>query len=154
MKKILALISLTLCIILLTGCGTPFEAKFTESETIAKITVPDEYTCEILEQREGVLFVFHKKDQPKTGNWSMTLSVGETVPAIYTQYVDTMSNGAGLASKKVYDDMVLFTFEGNKPTGNQSGVKLIDDKYMAVLSAQKDVLQSDIISILNSVKIS
>lgn len=154
MKKLFATFSLILCIVFLVGCSTPFEGRFANSETTAKIKVPDQYTCEISEQREGVLFVFYKKDQPKSGNWSITLSVGETVPAIYTQYVNTMTNGAGLADKKIYDDMVLFTFEGNRPTGSQSGVKLIDNKYMAVLSAQKDVSQSDIISILNSVKIS
>ena len=37
--------------------------------------------------------------------------------------------------------------------GNKRGIRLIDDKYLAVLSAQNHVEEQDIISILNSIKI-
>lgn len=83
----------------------------------------------------------------------MILSLGESSPQVYGQYIKMVSSGGGVTSAKKFGDTTLFSFSGGNAMGNKRGIRLIDDKYLAVLSAQNHVEEQDIISILNSIKI-
>lgn len=154
MKKIAPLISFFLIICFFAGCGGKVvSATLPNTDITASFTLPENYSCKESREMEGVSFAFYKKTSAQSGGWSMMLSMGESSPQVYGQYIKMVSSGGGVTSTKKFGDTTLFSFSGGNAMGSKRGIRLIDDKYLAVLSAQNHVEEQDIISILNSIKI-
>lgn len=157
MKKFAPLIFIFLIIFIFAGCGGDvFYTTLPGSDVTLGFTLPENYTCKETTEQEGVVLTFYKSKSSAdsgTNSWSMMLSLGESSTQMYNQYIKMVSSGGGVKSANKFGDSVLFSFSEGSALGNQRGVRLIDDKYLAVLSAQGHVDQQDIISLLNSIKI-
>ena len=92
MKKFAPLISFFLIICFFAGCGGEVvSTTLPNTDITASFTLPEKYSCKESSELEGVSFAFYKKTNSQSGGWSMILSLGESSPQVYGQYIKMVS---------------------------------------------------------------